>query len=693
MKSVLQSVSPRGIRASLIVFLFLGLIFSPLSSAQADGTAPPFAFSQTTPLVLASDAPNEVSLINQSRADLSVQVWLTDFGFEPLSAETEIHWPMVRLEWGKEYVSNQDVLKPLTVKLAGGQSQRILLNLNGADLEKVKPGTYTAFVMAGESGQSSQVAHLEVQVVVEKKPAAGLPKPLLEAVTLQALRPLPWHPAVCPAPCLLPLDAADADSAQAAVGQALGFLVGPNGEYVQVKAAQVSVDTHQPIGLSLDFQNLGGAGAYTGKLDLTKAADKSGVVAVTVNVKDAIWAPLLVLVIGIVVAWWAQRYITVGRKVADLRKRKTDLEKGKLRNEITIDLKKLKADIEPYKIDDAQMTARFQKLEEQFRALEKIAAPRLEDSNEDYKAAIAELDVIESQIKLWQSFSGKYEKLKTAFDTFPKENPGPKPGWPAFQQPAFYADAEDLIKGRQVELAEAATVGDRLDKAALLLASWQKMSGTISAYRMRVQDLLAVSSAWQEAYRLDLYNADRILCQAWGDLWLAKDADDLITRSASADIQHAEALLLGLHDVHQASVSSGVKGWEEVVPYGISRDTDTKEWDSTKEEKRETEPAAPIPLLAGLFSIFGPRVERPADIDLNASYSNLLRWLREGAIAILALLIALSAAATSLYIDKNFGTWQDYIAAFTWGVTTKALVSGLDYAIGNFRGTLPDLKA
>lgn len=402
MKSVLQFVSPRGIRASLIVLLFLGLIFSPLSSAQADGTAPPFAFSQTTPLVLASDAPNEVSLINQSRADLSVQVWLTDFGFEPLSAETEIHWPLVKLGWGKEYVFNQDELKPLTVKLGGGQSQRILLSLNGAELEKVKPGTYTAFVMAGESGQSSQVVHLEIQVVVVEKPAPGLPKPLLEAVTLQALRPLPWHPAVCPAPCLLPLDGADTDSAEAAVGQTLGFLVGPNGEYVQVKAAQVSAD-HQPIGLRLDLQGLDGAGAYTGKLDLTKAADKSGVVTVTVKVKDAIWFPLIVLLAGLVAAALAQRYIGVGRKVDELWTRA-----GKLLAEAK------SLCINPYKIDEKQLEERSTALAQQLSELRKISASSLADSNEDYKAAIAELDAIESQIKLWQSFSGKCTNLKAA---------------------------------------------------------------------------------------------------------------------------------------------------------------------------------------------------------------------------------------------------------------------------------------
>lgn len=679
MKSVLQSVSPRGIRASLIAFLFLGLIFSPLSSAQADGTAPPFSFSQTTPLVLDADAPSAVSLVNQSRADLSAQVWLTDFGFEPLSAETEIHWPLVRLEWGKEYVTDQDALKPLTVKLGGGQAQSILLSLNGAELEQVKPGTYTAFVMAGEAGQSSQVAHLEIRVAVEKKPAAGLPKPLSEAVTLQALRPFPFFPAKCAAPCLLPLDVADAKSVEVKAGQSLGFLVGPHGEYVQVRANQVLAGDNQPVGLGLDLQGLGGAGAYTAKLDLTKAEDKSGVVTVTVNVKDAVWFPLIVLLAGLGAAFLAQRYIAVGRKVKELSTRAGALfEKAE------------KLCIQPFKIDEKQWEGRRTALVLQLKELQKIAAPSLEDSNADYKAAIAELDAIESQIELWQSFGEKYKELKDAFGNFKETDPGDKPDWPilkdeteaaqpgvvkVYKFPLFRLDAESLVAGRTVQLAEAATVTDKVEKATLLLQNWKTMNDTVRDYRARIQALMDISQRWPEPYRLDLYSADRTLCQAWGDLWLAKDADDLTARSASADIQHAEALLLGLHDAHLVPTSSGVKdgGYSNPTPL-IS-------------------PAVSVLSLASFFSIFGLRVVRPADIELNASYSNLLRWLREGAIAILALSIALSAAATSLYIDKNFGTWQDYLAAFTWGVTTKALVSGLDYAIGNFRGTLPDLKA
>ncbi|MFZ5880082.1 MAG: hypothetical protein ACOY0R_11985, partial [Chloroflexota bacterium] len=480
--------------------------------------------------------------------------------------------------------------------------------------------------MASEASQSLQMVSLQVQVVVEKKPTVGLPKPLLETVTLQALRPFPWLQAECSAPCLLPLDVADDNSVKAEAGQVLGFLVGPQGEYVQVEVANGSAkgDNDQPVGLDLAFKGLDGAGAYTGKLDLTKAADKSGVVTVTVKVKDAAGFPLFVLMMGIMVAWWAQRYIAVGRKVEDLRKRKADLEKGKLRNGITIDLVKLKGDIFPYEIDGAQMATRFKKLEEQFRALKKIPASSLEDSNNDYKAAIAELDAIESQIELWQSFGGKYGKLKKAFNEFTKENLTSKPNWPVLQQPAFYADAVILVEGFPSKLADVVTVAARVDKAAELLNNWDEMSKAIADYRTRVQELLAFSNTWQEAYRLDLYSADRILCQAWGDLWLAKDADDLVARSASADIQHAEALLLGLHDAHLVPTSSGVKAAaEEGSDDGGAPESAVEAKDDSGNDGRSDENNGkiegdkrifrPMPSLADLFSIFGSRAEPPAD--------------------------------------------------------------------------------
>ncbi|MFZ5880084.1 MAG: hypothetical protein ACOY0R_11995 [Chloroflexota bacterium] len=132
-----------GVRVGLLSFLFLGLIYPSMSPAGAEGVSPPFGFSQSTTVVLNNETPSEVFLLNKTGETHTVELWLTDFNFKPLLADAEVRWPVVKLEAGSEFVTDQEPLRPLTVKLDGKQPQRILLSLNGAEQANVKPGTYT----------------------------------------------------------------------------------------------------------------------------------------------------------------------------------------------------------------------------------------------------------------------------------------------------------------------------------------------------------------------------------------------------------------------------------------------------------------------------------------------------------------------------------------------------------------------
>ncbi|PWB73185.1 MAG: hypothetical protein C3F07_10040 [Anaerolineales bacterium] len=693
------------------LFLLAGILLAPFP-AFAQGEAPPkpdFAFSNADVLVADPEKPVEFVLINKSTFGYSLELDISGFDFP---AKNPNEKPGIVFLVSKTSEPPAESLK--TVTLAGGGNSRLYLHVAADELKKIKPGTYNGFLVVSEPLQSQTAIQRAVQLVVkDETPVTGLSfEPLYETWTLKAVRNELGEAPLCQPPCYLPLKVDAVEDikidAEEETPKPLGYLVGPDGRLVEVLPVTSLKPENSSPGVELQFNGLSDPGVYTAKLDLLPNDKDRGAVTLTVNVTDHWILPVFVLIVGILIAMGIQRYVGVGKKIEALLERKRNLENHP----------KKSVNFMGYSLNLEDFGKRISKLNEQLEQLDNISAPVIEDSNKDYQAAQAELDALEKQIQVWEGFEGKLLELEKAIAKFGSTPTANKPAWPRNigEWPASYLDAKKKMAGEPIELEKIVVLDDKVQKATKLLGGWGDLNAEIQLYRARIVALEGIAGSWPEKYKEDLYAADRLINQAWGELWLAADADDLKIRCTAEDIDQVEALLLGLNGIDMfASLADDVKERfmiETKARTGRELYNWANDYLSTCAEQQRllwvsktsqpveaytpSEAQAPIEeLFEGLgsklrqfFGEIGEPVKPPPGVTLNAKYPPELRWWREAGITGLALVIAISTAMTALYIGKNFGTFMDYLTIFTWGVTSKALVEGIDFAVGRFKWSL-----
>ncbi len=497
------------------------------------------------------------------------------------------------------------------------------------------PGRYDGFVTAVE-----QIHNLVVRkpvVLTVSNPAAVAPLiPALTSFTVRAYRLSPFSPLWCVYNCALPLQGEPEN--QIAPAGALGYLLGDHGGALRVSAGPFVRDG----GLALIYGftgNWGAAGSYTGQVDLAPTDAANGAIALTVNVADAIWIPILLLIIGVMIVAWTQNWLGVRRPLWELVRREASAS----------EIVQQSGPVCGYDIrgDAAQQLT---EIRSEAQALDRIWLRLLFDpadverARQDHARIEQRLAAVEAQLDLWQKWPFHLAELERALlqaATPAIEQASPPPILPASQtSPAFFDAALALTRGKPSTLAELERLADVVAQATRLARCWGAWEQRLAGARAQL-DLLADLTP-PEARMVE--RARQQANSAWADLWTAHDLSALTA-------QHTEEEI--------AAVIETVHRLLHRLP-APTRGVVAKE------------PGAPsAPRGVGVALPGYAVTDLPAAPAARAQRAQQALHMGDRAFLGIAIVVALAGGLNELYFDKNFGSLADWLQALTWGAGTK----------------------
>jgi hypothetical protein len=619
-------------RQALVLCLFL--LCTQVTMA-AEGP-PAIQFAADAPLsAVWPDGKIMFAVQNNTTADLILDVGVAEFAH------------------GAQIIEASELLQTttLTITLPAAGSAWVSLPLAVKPAFSPEPGAYASFVAVASPTHGLVIRRpLTLTVANPQAAAAGL-KPGVAAYTIQAYRLCPFAPPWCVNNCALPLK--DLPAPASLPTGTLGYLTSAQGGALSVTLAR---DTpSEGAQLAYDFSSGWGlAGAYTGKVDLAPSDEAQGDVTLTVNVTDAIWYPILLLIIGVFITAWTQNWLGVRRPLWQLVRREATASKVVAGwkpvsgYDIRADALRLLTEVkqEAQALDGVWMNLLF-------------APGEAEAARQRHAKLEAKLTSVEDQLAFWPAaWETKLNALQAALKD--KVQPAlavatPPPALPVpLEKPQFYTAAAALCSGQPVTLANFTKQAAAVDKAITLATQWGAWEQALAWTRTQLDSLqnLTPDEAKVAARARQQANS------AWIDLWIAADLDDLHTRRTEAEI------------------SAAVDGASRLL-HRLPR---TKEPGDSTPNTRDVppgdEPRAVLPFL--------PVADLPAEPAARAQRAENALRLGDRAFLGIAVLVALATGLSQLYFGKNFGSLDDWLKALTWGAGSKLGVDLVKTAMDRF---------
>jgi len=539
----------------------------------------------------------------------------------------------------------------LTITLPAAGSAWVSLPLAVKPAFSPQPGAYASVVAVASPTHGLVIRKPLLLKVRDPKAATGLLKPAVAAYTVQAYRLCPFAPPWCVNNCALPLK--DLPALASLPTGALGYLTSTQGGALSVTLAHYAPATGAQ--LAYDFSSGWGlAGAYTGKIDLAPNDEAQGDVMLTVNVTDAIWYPILLLIIGVFITAWTQNWLGVRRPLWQLVHREAKASavvacwQPVSGYDIRADALRLLAEVkqEAQRLDRVWMDLLF-------------APGEAEDARQRHAQLEAKLTSVEDQLAFWPAaWEAKLNALQAAL----KDNMGPAlavaappPALPLpLEKPQSYTAAEALGSGQPLTLANFTKQVAAVDKAITLATQWGAWEQALAWARAQLDSLQGLTPDEAKVAARARQQAN----SAWVDLWLAANLDDLRTRRTEAEITAAvDGVAQLLHRLPTAKAP------------GDSTPT-------TRDAHPGDAPRAVLPFL--------PVADLPAEPAARAQRAENALRLGDRAFLGIAVLVALATGLSQLYFGKNFGSLDDWLKALTWGAGSKLGVDLVKTAMDRF---------
>jgi hypothetical protein len=405
-----------------------------------------------------------------------------------------------------------------------------------------------------------------------------------------------------------------------------GALLVSLGSYTQTKGAELAYEFSSGWGL---------AGAYKGKVDLAPADAAKGDLDLTVNVTDAIWYPILLLLIGVLVTAWMQNWLGVRRQLWEIVYREAaastlvDQFKPVAGYSIQADAAKRLSEVK----------TEAERLDRVWRKL--LLAPNEAEKTKKEHAELEEkLAGIELQLAYWtEKWPAKLAELRAALDKMLAaiETASRPPVLPTDQQrPTCYETAKLLCQGGELTLDEFAKKAVQVDKAIILAGKWDAWQKALAWARDRLAELQGMTPD-EEKLATD---ARQQANSAWVDLWTATDLDDLAAHQTEAEV---------------AAAVDGVSRLLHRLPLRAAHLLDFSAW---AEQEGAILPVMPVKDL-------------PAAPEDRAKRAQRALRLGDGVVLGIAVVVALATGLSQLYFGKNFGSLDDWLKALTWGAGAK----------------------
>ncbi|HEV2813017.1 MAG TPA: hypothetical protein VGW10_07190, partial [Solirubrobacteraceae bacterium] len=421
------------------------------------------------------------------------------------------------------------------------------------------------------------------------------------------------------------------------------------------------------VGIGLKLSGLDAIGAYTGTVNLPPSAAGTPV-ALKVRRTDGVVLPAVALIIGILLALWAQRFLGLRRTVYLLQEAEAQLAQ---------EFAETGAPYRGYDIRE-DVEARL--------AATRATIDRLGGSGfatasaEVRKAAGDELTSLRTALVAWNSLPQLLAALDGALETLDAlaaKPPAPLPPTPAGAlPPAFAAGARELREGGPLTLAALVAVVAELRATVAAAAAFPAFAERTSAI-WSLADRLTEHERELDDRRDELVEARGRGAGAWVQAVLADSPARLAAAKVDEQLDRGFARLARLADVF-GDARVEVAGVLERAARAAATDRAPDFAEADAEAVAE-----------GIEEI----EETPEEAEDRGTQIRLKRRSREIGLTLVAILLALVSGLDSLYFGHEFGTPRDYLNALLWGFATKTALDAAATVIERVRGGAPAWRA
>ena len=541
-------------------------------------------------------------------------------------------------------------ISPASVTIQPGTAKTFTVNPIAPPLA----GAYTSIVRLVENGADA----LPPQTLVLTVPGPELlaPKGTVTMFRVVPVSPVWWSGT-------FPLPVADPTEPIGVAGRPMGAAAREAGGFTTVRWAQNRKD------VLVDPPPA--AGSYSGALTLAKNPATVSY-TLTVIAKDIFVWPLLVIALGVLLAYIVKRYIGVIRVVWDLRLQEADLGDLFKQNQ-----KEFAASAEGHMFGGYSIAADLEEqraaLTQSIDAVEATPATAINSNNRSYRNALDLLKSLQAAIGSWPDFGESLAKLSDILDDARKSVHGSdmEPSVTDPLPPTFLSDATKLLAGKPLQLADVATVNQEVLAAGALVESWLPVRKRAAALTHKFRELS--QSAGAAGQQTQLQNAQNLLIQIWIALQNVQTAADLQALLASTgQFVQVESQLDQIQIVMGAPAAAA-----QIVSLTAAR-FDT--------EAAETAPHS-------WFLSHADRHSQAAD-DRRADLLRRRIASADIATTVFAFVLALITGLNTMYFGKPFGTVADYAGLFIWAAGTKVTLDIVLAIADNFGiGITPPLSS
>ena len=605
-------------------------VLAVAGSARAQQEPPPIAFADTTVLSVTCDElakqARAIEILNERGTEQTVHLRLSKLR----DAGGALHDPAAVCDGVR-------ITESLTLPPAQSADAALTSGERPDGATATYSGTIAAYTGRG--------AVIRRSLELRQAPARAVAKPRVDSVSATLYRGQPGDDTID-----VPIAVAPDKKLEFKADDVLGGVAG-DGDGADVTYSDKQRLSAKTTTVRLSASGLG-AGSYEGKADLIPSDEETGAVTLKLTVKD--WWPYAVaaLLAGIVLALLVQRVTNVS------------LPKSRLLRRVD-NMSTLYEDARRRLATDAagKPWAAFgiSDLGEQQQALR----TKIDDSTKLHILAIDEkvVEALEAGIKALEDDVSRLDgihdamtQLATVLDQVRDSTFSPLPertGADAnLAEPALIRNARGYLTGAETPLAELKT---RLADAARANQSATELYvlyQLVSEDYGRLLDLERAASPKQEKDLLEPIFVQ--LGATWSKLWNARNADRLAELDVPAELDKIN------DDIALAQVAIHPRHEREADDAGAAASR-------TLAMRAEHEVARGAPTATATAA-----EEKRGG---NAAARALI-------VVAVSLVVALVTGLTALYIGKPFGSFWDYVAAITWGLTTQAALATLTAALG-----------
>jgi len=533
-----------------------------------------------------------------------------------------------------------------TITLNPLQSERFNLVIPSDQKFKLRPGTYTAVLFVEDQDGKFTALNYPVQVSIPSV------QPALAKATLVATRNILfttcWRGSL-----ILPLRFPSTASELPKIEPKQSIVRKESGGLATVRWSEIDQGNTLSRRAKLTVDGLPSAGRYEGEVNFGTTQDKNSTLALSVIGTDCVVWPILVIALGIFLAYEVNRYVGVLRITWTLRRQEAELGQAFRDSQAKFESATRGASSGAYTIA-ADLKRRRESLRAKLSVLESKWVTSLQ-GDPGYTSAVADLQSLESAIAQWTQFGSALRVLQDSLGQAKSELDGDNVLSRATSEPQLFLEVQQLLRGSDLSIADLSAKVQTVVDTSMLLELWRNTNQQAKATTSSLQDIRRQTLT---ADQTNIANqAEQHLVLAWQHLWDGDREEALKSISSTG----------GDLDTARGEIAQIMAGFDRAAhKYGVAAVT-----------RGQASLLETLVVPAAVSAL-------PASDDRRAQLLHQAIDLGNTAATFFAFVIALLSGLSLKYFGQPFGTIQDYVGLFLWAAGTKATLDIITSIVGKF---------